>query len=115
VNKNKYVTIYTREGKQELTFDEWCYFDESKLHRDGYLPAVEFPDGSKQWFKYGETHRETGPAIVWANGHKNHFLAGRYYSEEDLYKKLKEVDELPLSLALTHPEEWVRERAKKRQ
>jgi hypothetical protein len=114
VSKDIYTTVYTREGKQELTYDEWWSFDDLKLYREGDLPAIETVRGTRIWFKNGKRHRETGPAIVWANGPEYRYLAGRHYSEENFYKKLREVDELPLSLALTHEEAWVRERAKNR-
>ena len=40
-----------------------------KLHReDG--PAVERADGHKEWYVKGKLHRENGPAIEWANGDK---------------------------------------------
>ena len=38
-----------------------------QLHRtDG--PAVEYADGSREWWVSGQRHRTDGPAIEWANG-----------------------------------------------
>lgn len=37
---------------------------DGKLHRGGGKPALEFPDGSKQWFVNGKLHRVLKPAIV---------------------------------------------------
>ena len=46
------------------------YKNESgQLHRtDG--PAVEYSDGSKEWYINGERHREDGPSIEFSNGDK---------------------------------------------
>jgi hypothetical protein len=115
VSRNKYIIVYTREGKLKLTWSEWWKFDGSKLHREDDLPAVEYPSGIKHWYKNGKKHRETGPAVVWPDGDRSYFLEGEFfYTEKNFYKKLREADKLPLSLALTHEEEWVRERAKRR-
>jgi len=39
------------------------------LHReDG--PAIEWADGSKEWWINEKLHREDGPAIEWADGTK---------------------------------------------
>ena len=43
--------------------------EEGKIHRiDG--PAVEYPDGSKYWYRDGEIHREDGPAVESSHGTK---------------------------------------------
>jgi hypothetical protein len=34
------------------------------------LPAIEWADGTKEWYINGQLHREDGPAIEWANGTK---------------------------------------------
>lgn len=40
----------------------YWYDDQKRYHRDGDLPAVEWADGTKVWYKHGELHRENGPA-----------------------------------------------------
>ena len=48
------------------------------LHRvDG--PAVEWTDGSKEWYLYGKRHRVDGPAVAWKNGIKEWFVNGKYH------------------------------------
>ena len=48
-----------------------------KIHRDNDLPAIEYPDGSKVWYKYGKLHRENDlPAIEYASGTKKWFTNG---------------------------------------
>ena len=48
---------------------------DGKRHRlDG--PAVECPDGDKEWFANGKRHRLDGPAIEWAGGTKKWYVNG---------------------------------------
>ena len=52
-----------------------------KLHRtDG--PAVEYADGSKEWWLDGKKNRLDGPAIDHANGRKEWWIAGQRLLEE---------------------------------
>lgn len=52
-----------------------CNFLFNKLHReDG--PAIEYPDGGKEWWVNGKLHREDGPAIEWSDGHKEWWVNG---------------------------------------
>ena len=86
--------------------DKCWYNDQGKLHRtDG--PAVEYRDGSVEWYLHGKRHREDGPAI---DG-PQHFIAGpppeEYYlhdiklSEEEYLKITQSPkNELPLYLGL---------------
>ena len=46
-----------------------------QVHRIG-SPAVEFKDGSKEWYVSGLAHREDGPAIEWADGTNRWFING---------------------------------------
>jgi hypothetical protein len=51
------------------------------LHRkDG--PAVEWSDGTKEWYVDGKLHREDGPAIEWSNGTKSWFVDGKRHRED---------------------------------
>ena len=137
--KDIHITIYTKE-KWKLEFTsvkEWWNFDKKSvsLHREGG-PAVVWGDGRQEywlndkrhrtdgpaviwsdkgeeyWFN-GKRHREDGPAVVWIGGAGSYYLNGMHHTEEEYYKKLEEIDNLPLSLKLIHNEWWVRERVKK--
>jgi len=74
----RYVTFYTKEkGKQEFTEDEWYRYrlDVSKLtfHReDG--PALEYASGHKDYYINGKRHRENGPAREWKYGRKDYYI-----------------------------------------
>ena len=37
-------------------------------------PAIEWADGHKEWYHHGQRHRADGPAIEWADGHKAWYL-----------------------------------------
>jgi hypothetical protein len=61
------------------------------LHReDG--PAVELAGGHKEWYVNGKRHREDGPAVEYADGHKAWFIDGVSLSEQEfLLKTAKEI------------------------
>jgi hypothetical protein len=48
------------------------------LHRlDG--PAIEWANGHKEWYQNGKLHRLDGPAIEWANGTKEWYQDGKIH------------------------------------
>jgi hypothetical protein len=56
----------------------WVSIPSGKLHRaDG--PAVEWPNGTKEWWFDGKPHRTDGPAIVLPTGYKAWYLHGKYH------------------------------------
>ncbi len=62
-------------GESVRTVNEWgdVYWlnANGELHRDGDLPAIENPDGSKAWYRNGQRHRDGDlPAIEDADGSK---------------------------------------------
>jgi hypothetical protein len=89
-----YVTWY-KEGTNQLhrtdgpaveysngTREWWV---DGKLHRtDG--PAIERSDGYKAWYLNGKRHRLDGPAVEWPNGHKEWWGNGVEFTEEQFNK-----------------------------
>jgi hypothetical protein len=64
------------------------YFLNNNIHReDG--PAVEYPDGHKQWWINGKRHREDGPAIEWGNGDKSWCLNHKIMSQEEFERLMR--------------------------
>ena len=69
--------------------------------KDGYEIRT-YDNGSKEWYKNGNRHREDGPAYEGADGRKGWYLEGVPYSEDEwgahpLVKKhhlLKKINEL---------------------
>jgi hypothetical protein len=80
--------------ESELTINEngnkeWT-LPNGKLHReDG--PAIEYCDGSKEWWVNGNIHREDGPALEWSGGGKNWFLNNIQYTEKDYKYEMRSI------------------------
>jgi hypothetical protein len=76
----------------------------SVFHReDG--PAVEWLNGSKEWWLNGKRHREDGPAIEYSDGDKSWYLNGKKLTEQEFKKKTaKEIiltmDEIAAKLGI---------------
>jgi hypothetical protein len=52
-----------------------------QLHRyDG--PAVEYPNGTKIWYRYSKVHRDDGPAMEWADGTKAWYRKGDRHRDD---------------------------------
>ena len=52
-----------------------------KCHNDYHSPDDDTPAlinniGNKYWMKHGMLHRETGPAVIYQNGHRLYYLDG---------------------------------------
>ena len=61
--------------------DKRYYNAEDQLHReDG--PAVEWNNGSKEWWLNDKLHREDGPAVEYSYGHKSWYLNGKRHRED---------------------------------
>jgi hypothetical protein len=63
---------------------EWWF--EGRRHREGG-PAVEYPNGTKCWYKNGKLHREDGPAKEWSDGYKQWWLEGVEFFEFKILDK----------------------------
>jgi len=58
-----------------VLFGEHVYYSGNKLHReDG--PAIECANGHKAWYFRGQRHRIDGPAIEFADGSKSWYYYG---------------------------------------
>lgn len=60
------------------------WFLEGNLHRTGDLPAVIYPDGKREYYKYGRMHRDNGPAMITANGDQYWYHEGLQHRDVDL-------------------------------
>jgi hypothetical protein len=47
-----------------------------------FTGIVEYPNGSKLWYRNGKQHREDGPAWEGTDGEKVWFLNGKYHRED---------------------------------
>ena len=73
-------TLKYRVDISPLTGTRRYYNTAQLLHReDG--PAIEWPNGSKEWYQNGVRHREGGPAVDTSSGKQQWFLHGRRYTK----------------------------------
>ena len=84
----KYRVVVTDAGSRSY------YNHAGKLHRDEG-PAIETAYGHREWWQNGELHREDGPAITWANGNMEWWLNGTPYTEQNYYAQLKFLGCIP--------------------
>ena len=67
---------------------EW--YINGKFHReDG--PAIEHFNGTKVWWLNGNCHREDGPAVEYHNGSKEWFLNGECYLEQEWQQEVIKI------------------------
>ena len=73
-------------NKKEIDNDgSVIYTFKGKFHRiDG--PAIEYANGTKEWYIDDKLHRTDGPAIEYPNGYKYWYINGEEYSEQEFRK-----------------------------
>lgn len=80
------MLTYTVKVKSIGTF--WYKEGTNILHReDG--PAVEYTDGSKEWWVNEKLHREDGPATEYADGTKEWWLNGKRMTEQEFNQRTR--------------------------
>ena len=90
-NEKTYLKEDTAKGEYDIREDSYGAIQYYKpgtkeLHRtDG--PAVEYTDGSEEWYVNGKLHRTDGPAVECADGTKFWYVNGVKMSEEQFIKK----------------------------
>ena len=87
------------EYKVQVHYDgtETWHNSKGHLHREGDKPAVVRPDGSKGYYKNGRTHRENGPAEIYANGDFEYYLDGQKLTKEEHERRTQKVLKLTVS------------------
>ena len=72
---------------------EWAngskeYWDHGRLHRlDG--PAIDWVLGTKLWYQNGLFHRVDGPAIEYFNGKGEYWINGGKISKREFNRRIK--------------------------
>jgi hypothetical protein len=103
-SKGKHFTFYVKaiadlENKDIKEYTKYTEFAEDKsssevqvktetgiyhfnlleqLHRNNDLPAIEYFDGSKKWYRKGQLHRLDGPAVINSDGTEEYYILGMY-------------------------------------
>jgi hypothetical protein len=64
--------------------------EKGQYHReDG--PAIEFINGSKEWYLNGQLHRLDGPAIEYRDGNKYWYLNDKFYIEQEWQQEVIKI------------------------
>lgn len=58
------------------------YFNDRGHYHKEDGPAIEWIDGTKEWYNDGKLHRKDGPAIERVHSHNEYWLFGEKYSEK---------------------------------
>jgi hypothetical protein len=81
---------YTVEVENSGTI-RWYKEGTIEYHREGG-PAIEWTNGTKEWYLNDKLHREDGPAIEYADGTKYWYLNGKQVDEPKPSCEGKEVE-----------------------
>lgn len=46
------------------------------IHSENDEPAIEYPNGTKEWYFYGQLHRIKNPAVIHSNGDQEWWYMG---------------------------------------
>lgn len=66
------------EDDEKIVWMDWNW----NIHREGDLPAIEYKDGTKVWYKNGVKHRDNDlPAVVFPDGHLEWWFEGKLHRE----------------------------------
>ena len=70
MNSNQTHYVETNEDHEKLV-------ESGNLHRDDDQPSIIWvEDGTMEWWRNGNLHRDHGPAFVSGNGHEVHYNKG---------------------------------------
>jgi antitoxin component YwqK of YwqJK toxin-antitoxin module len=102
----KYSTEWRLDGKLHREGDlpaiEYAngaksYYKNGSPHREGDLPAVEWVNGDKTYYKNGKRHRENGAAIEWADGSKEYWLDDEELTKPEWQARVNPAKELTIA------------------
>ena len=77
--------IETEYGYKEVCSDGYTYHcnHQDEFHNPNG-PAIEYADGSKEYFVNGLRHRTDGPAVECSDGYKAYYLNGVLHNPNGL-------------------------------
>ena len=67
--------------KVDMSNNKEVWTHEGRLHREGGLPAVTTPEGTKEYWVSGKRHRESGPAIEGVFSNDEYWVNGEEYTQ----------------------------------
>ena len=91
-------SIRHRDGGPAIEYangsKEWWQNDQ--YHRtDG--PAIEYADGSKEWWQNDQCHRTDGPAVIYPDGSQWWYLNDRPLTEAEFLKATQPAVEMTVA------------------
>ena len=72
------------------------WYQNGQLHRTD-VPAIERSNGTKEWFQNGQRHRADGPAVVFEDGDKRWCINGKYLTEAEFLAATQPVVEMTVA------------------
>lgn len=96
--KDSKMRILHREDGPAVEWSDGSrqWYLDGQLHREGG-PAVEWPDGSRHWWVEGDLHREDGPAVEHPDGDREWYLNGVKLTEEEFVSQTQPATELTVA------------------
>lgn len=74
-----FTRYIVEQDHEKIIWMDWNW----NKHRDGDLPAIEYHDGTKIWYKHGLKHRDNNlPAVVFEDGHQEWWVNGKLHRED---------------------------------
>lgn len=58
------------------------WYKDGALHRENDLPAIEWYDGSYEWYENGQRHRNNAPAVIYLDGRQGWYQHGELHRED---------------------------------
>ncbi len=59
--------------------------NKGRFHKIGG-PAIEYVNGSREYYHHGLRHNLDGPAVIHSDGYKEYWVNGKFLREEDFNK-----------------------------
>lgn len=73
-----FIRYIVEVDNEKTTWKTWNW----DIHRENDLPAIEYNNGDKIWYKNGVKHREGKPAVIFADGHQEWWFKGELHRED---------------------------------
>lgn len=75
------MTNHTKNG-MFVEANSLRWYKDGVLHRENDLPAIQWYDGSYEWYENGQRHRNNAPAVIYLDGRQGWYQHGKLHREE---------------------------------
>ena len=96
--KDAKMTIRHRVGGPAIEWSDGTrdWYLDGQSHRVGG-PAIELASGTRVWYLNGQRHRDDGPAIECESGHREWYLNGEHISQSEHISRTSSVQEMTVA------------------